>query len=139
MGSSFDGVGGLLAAPIMAALNSDMERAAVALAQPEDGARYLVLGFGGGVGITALLDVVEPGWVLALDPSEAMHRPPPNASRATRAGGASSYAMRLRRRSRRASTPTQPLQSTAISSGSRTRNLLRPYHERSARGAGSSR
>lgn len=74
MGSAFDGVGGLLAAPIMAALNSDMERAAVKLAEPEFGARYLVLGFGGGVGITALLDVVEPGWVLALDPSEAMHR-----------------------------------------------------------------
>ena len=74
MGSSFDGVGGLLAAPIMAALNSDMERAAVKLAEPEDGARYLVLGFGGGVGITALLDVVEPEWVLAVDPSEAMHR-----------------------------------------------------------------
>lgn len=73
MGGSFGGVCGLLAAPVMAALNADMERAAVELAEPEDGQRYVVIGFGAGVGLRVLLDTVDPEFVLGVDPSAVMH------------------------------------------------------------------
>lgn len=74
MAPSFEGIGGMLAAPVRAALNADMERVAVESVQPRDGERFLVIGFGAGVGLTALLDAVDPASVLALDPSEAMQR-----------------------------------------------------------------
>ena len=55
-------------------MNADMERAALAMAEPTDEERLLVVGFGPGVGLVALLDRVTPASVLAVDPSPAMMR-----------------------------------------------------------------
>lgn len=70
--SEFDGVTGAMAARAMARLNADMEQAAVALVQPCDQERFLVIGFGAGVGMEQLLDAVAPASVLGVDPSRAM-------------------------------------------------------------------
>ena len=74
MASGFDGLSGVLSAGVMARMNADMEHAAVTLLEPHDGERFVVVGFGPGVGLVALLDTVEPKSVLAVDPSGAMVR-----------------------------------------------------------------
>jgi SAM-dependent methyltransferase len=68
----FDGIGGTIAAQVMAAMNVDMERAALAVLEPHDGERFLVVGFGPGLGLVALLDAVTPASLLGIDPSGAM-------------------------------------------------------------------
>jgi hypothetical protein len=65
----FDGIGGTIAARVMAAMNVDMERAALAMLEPHDGERFLVVGFGPGLGLVALLDAVTPASLLGIDPS----------------------------------------------------------------------
>jgi ubiquinone/menaquinone biosynthesis C-methylase UbiE len=70
----FDGIGGTIAARVMAAMNVDMERAALATLEPHDGERFLVVGFGPGLGLVALLDAVTPASLLGIDPSAAMVR-----------------------------------------------------------------
>jgi SAM-dependent methyltransferase len=70
----FDGIGGTIAARVMAAMNVDMERAALALLEPHDGERFLVVGFGPGLGLAALLDAVIPASLLGIDPSRTMVR-----------------------------------------------------------------
>ena len=70
----FDGIGAAIAARVMAAVNDDMERAALAMLEPHDGERFLVVGFGPGLGLVALLDAVAPASVLGIDPSGAMVR-----------------------------------------------------------------
>lgn len=70
--TGFDGITGALAARLMATLNADMERAALRLVEPLDGERFLVVGFGPGVGLELLLDAAAPASVLGLDPSAAM-------------------------------------------------------------------
>lgn len=68
----FEGFTGEMAGRLMARLNADMERAAIRLVRPRVGQRFLVLGSGPGVGLTALLDAAPPSGVLALEPSPAM-------------------------------------------------------------------
>ncbi len=73
--AAFDGLSGEVAARVMARVNADMERAAVALAQLADGDRILVIGCGPGVGVVGILDAVVPAaGVLAIDPSAVMVR-----------------------------------------------------------------
>lgn len=74
MTSPFDGVRGVAAGAVMARMNADMEVAAIAMVEPRDGERFLVVGFGPGTGLLALLDTVSPASVLGLDPSAAMVR-----------------------------------------------------------------
>jgi SAM-dependent methyltransferase len=71
---AFEGWRGTAAAQAMAVLNADMERAAVTALRPAPGEDFLVVGFGAGVGLVALLDAVEPGSVTAVDPSPVMVR-----------------------------------------------------------------
>lgn len=74
MSSRFDGIGGIVGAWLMARMNVDMEKAAIAMTEPRDGERFVVVGFGPGIGLLALLDAVTPSCVVALDPSGAMVR-----------------------------------------------------------------
>lgn len=72
--TGFDGISGAVAGRVMASMNADMERAALVMAEPTDGERFLVIGFGSGVGLVELLDTVTVSSVLAVDPSAAMVR-----------------------------------------------------------------
>ena len=69
---SFDGLASRVAAPVMARMNADMERAAVELLRPAAGDRVLVVGFGPGVGVEELCRRATGVSVLGLDPSAAM-------------------------------------------------------------------
>jgi hypothetical protein len=69
---SFEGFTGEMAGRVMARLNADMEHAAVDQLEPRVGQRFLVLGSGPGVGLTALLDAALPSDILAVDPSQTM-------------------------------------------------------------------
>ena len=71
-GRGFDGPAGVLAAPVMARMNRDMEQAALDAARPGDGMEVVVLGSGPGMGLALLLGRCRPGRVLAVDPSAAM-------------------------------------------------------------------
>jgi ubiquinone/menaquinone biosynthesis C-methylase UbiE len=71
-GSSFDGVRGRLAGPVMARMNRDMEVAAIDELGPSPDASVLVVGFGPGVGIAALAERLPRGFVGGIDPSSAM-------------------------------------------------------------------
>lgn len=70
--TGFDGVSGGIAARAMASLNADMEKAALAMADARDDERFLVIGFGPGVGLEMLLNAVAPAAVVGIDPSRAM-------------------------------------------------------------------
>lgn len=70
--TGFDGVTGGIAARAMARLNADMEQAALGMVEPRDNERFLVIGFGPGVGLELLLVAVTPAAVLGVDPSRAM-------------------------------------------------------------------
>jgi ubiquinone/menaquinone biosynthesis C-methylase UbiE len=70
--AGFDGVSGRLAAAVMARLNADMERAAVAALRPAPDAVVLAVGFGPGVGVEALLTHLPQGRVVGIDPSSVM-------------------------------------------------------------------
>lgn len=72
--TAFDGPAGLVTALVMARMNADMERAALDLLEPCDGERFVVIGFGPGVGLTELLDRCRPASVIAADPSAVMGR-----------------------------------------------------------------
>ncbi len=72
MAKAFDGFSGRLVARIMAALNAGAEREAVEILAPSLEARTLVIGFGPGVGIEALVERTPEGFVLGIDPSAAM-------------------------------------------------------------------
>jgi arsenite methyltransferase len=72
--NDFDGIAGHLSARVMAWMNADMERAALAMAGPADHEHVIVVGFGPGIGLVALLDRVTPASVIAVDPSRAMMR-----------------------------------------------------------------
>jgi ubiquinone/menaquinone biosynthesis C-methylase UbiE len=62
-----------LVAPIMARVNSDTESAAVAQLAPAHDEDVLVIGFGPGVGLRALAQVVTAGHIAGIDPSQVMH------------------------------------------------------------------
>jgi ubiquinone/menaquinone biosynthesis C-methylase UbiE len=70
--AGFDGAGGRIAAAVMARLNADMERAAVAALEPDPDAVVLAVGFGPGVGVEALLPHLPDGRVVGIDPSSVM-------------------------------------------------------------------
>jgi len=74
MSGAFDGVGGRLAATVMATVNADAEREAVNLLAPAPHARTLVVGFGPGIGIEVLARSTPAGFVLGVDPSSVMMR-----------------------------------------------------------------
>src|SRR5579871_2576395 len=71
-GSSFDGIAGRLAGPLMARMNHDMELAAIEELSPSRDASVLVVGFGPGVGVAALTEHLQSGVVGGIDPSSAM-------------------------------------------------------------------
>lgn len=68
----FDGMTGALVARAMASMNADMEQAALRMVEPRKAERFLVVGFGPGVGLEMLLDAAPSASVLGLDPSKAM-------------------------------------------------------------------
>ena len=70
--AGFDGVTGRVAAAVMARRNRDMEEAALDLLAPRGGERFLVIGFGPGVGIEMLMARCEPASVTGVDPSPVM-------------------------------------------------------------------
>lgn len=72
MTKAFDGLSGRLVARIMAAVNAGAENEAVEILAPSRDARTLVIGFGPGVGIEALVERTPAGFVLGIDPSRAM-------------------------------------------------------------------
>jgi ubiquinone/menaquinone biosynthesis C-methylase UbiE len=68
----FEGPAGRVAGAVMARINQDMERAAVDELRLEHGAEALVVGFGPGVGIAALLERFPDVRVRGVDPSATM-------------------------------------------------------------------
>lgn len=62
-----------LVAPIMARVNSDTEREAVELLAPASREDVLVIGFGPGIGLRVLAEVVTHGHIAGIDPSQVMH------------------------------------------------------------------
>jgi SAM-dependent methyltransferase len=67
----FEGVSGRIAAKVMERMNAEAEREAVRRLDPQQGARVLVIGFGPGIGLKALLE--HPvGHVIGIDPSQVM-------------------------------------------------------------------
>jgi ubiquinone/menaquinone biosynthesis C-methylase UbiE len=68
----FHGPAGRLAGPVMARMNRDMERAAVAELAPRPDDAVLAVGFGPGVGIAELVRHLPDGVIGGVDPSEAM-------------------------------------------------------------------
>lgn len=69
----FDGVSGRVAARVMARMNAAAEHEAVRRLRPGAGDRVLVIGFGPGLGLQALLET-DVGRVVGVDPSNAMVR-----------------------------------------------------------------
>jgi ubiquinone/menaquinone biosynthesis C-methylase UbiE len=70
--SGFEGGAGRVAATVMARLNRDMERAAVAELDPAADDDVLAVGFGPGVGIEELAARLARGCVAGIDPSPTM-------------------------------------------------------------------
>lgn len=71
--SGFDGAAGLLAGPLMARMNRDMELAAIEELDPEPDESVLAVGFGPGVGIAELaLRLADGGVAAGVDPSATM-------------------------------------------------------------------
>jgi len=62
-----------LVAPIMARVNSDTEREAVAHLAPAPNEDVLVIGFGPGIGLRVLAGVITTGHIAGIDPSQVMH------------------------------------------------------------------
>jgi ubiquinone/menaquinone biosynthesis C-methylase UbiE len=71
--SSFDGLVGRISGSVMARLNRDMERAAVAELNPSANDSVLAIGFGPGIGIEVLAEVLPAGMVAGIDPSATMN------------------------------------------------------------------
>jgi ubiquinone/menaquinone biosynthesis C-methylase UbiE len=71
--SGFDGFVGRISGSVMARLNRDMERAAVAELNPSPNDNVLAIGFGPGIGIELLAEVVPAGFVAGIDPSATMN------------------------------------------------------------------
>ena len=71
--SGFDGFVGRISGSVMARLNRDMERAAVAELNPSPNDSVLAIGFGPGVGIELLAEVLPTGLVAGIDPSATMN------------------------------------------------------------------
>jgi ubiquinone/menaquinone biosynthesis C-methylase UbiE len=70
--AGFEGPGGRVAGAVMARLNRDMERAAVAELDPGPDDDVLAVGFGPGVGIEELVLRLASGCVAGIDPSATM-------------------------------------------------------------------
>jgi ubiquinone/menaquinone biosynthesis C-methylase UbiE len=70
--AGFEGAAGRVAAAVMARLNRDMERAAIAELHPEPDDDVLAVGFGPGVGIQELVGRLERGNIAGIDPSPTM-------------------------------------------------------------------
>jgi ubiquinone/menaquinone biosynthesis C-methylase UbiE len=70
--AGFEGAAGRVAASVMARLNRDMERAAVAELDPAPDDDVLAVGFGPGVGIQELVPRLEGGCIAGIDPSATM-------------------------------------------------------------------
>ena len=71
--SDFDGFVGRISGPVMARLNRDMEQAAVAELNPSPSDSVLSIGFGPGIGIELLAEVLPVGLVAGIDPSATMN------------------------------------------------------------------
>jgi arsenite methyltransferase len=69
---SFEGIGGRLAATVMATLNRDMELAAIEELDPRPDHRVLSIGFGAGVGLAELARQLPGGCAVGIDPSKTM-------------------------------------------------------------------
>jgi ubiquinone/menaquinone biosynthesis C-methylase UbiE len=70
--SGFEGAAGRMAAAVMARLNRDMERAAIAELDPGEDDDVLAVGFGPGIGIQELAGRLARGCVAGIDPSPTM-------------------------------------------------------------------
>jgi ubiquinone/menaquinone biosynthesis C-methylase UbiE len=70
--SAFEGATGRMAAAVMARLNRDMERAAIAELDPGEDDDVLAVGFGPGIGIQELAGRLARGYVAGIDPSPTM-------------------------------------------------------------------
>lgn len=71
--SDFDGFVGRISGSVMARLNRDMERAAVAELNLSPNDSVLAIGFGPGIGIEFLAEVLPVGLVAGIDPSATMN------------------------------------------------------------------
>jgi ubiquinone/menaquinone biosynthesis C-methylase UbiE len=71
--SGFEGLVGRISGSVMARLNRDMERTAVAELNPSPSDNVLAIGFGPGIGVESLADVLSAGSVAGIDPSAAMN------------------------------------------------------------------
>lgn len=72
--SMFDGIAGFLAGQAMIGVNAAAEREAIARLDPAPGSHCLVIGFGPGVGLEALLKHADGITALGIDPSKTMIR-----------------------------------------------------------------
>jgi SAM-dependent methyltransferase len=70
--SSFEGLGGRIAAKVMARMNAESEMEAVALLAPDRSATVLAVGIGPGIGVRALAARLDAGRVVGIDPSCVM-------------------------------------------------------------------
>lgn len=70
----FDGVAGFIAGRAMIHMNAEAEREAIARLDPASGSHCLVIGFGPGLGLEALLDHAPEISAVGIDPSGAMMR-----------------------------------------------------------------
>jgi ubiquinone/menaquinone biosynthesis C-methylase UbiE len=68
----FEGATGRMAGAVMARLNRDMERAAIAELDPAEDDDVLAVGFGPGVGIRELTRHLGRGCIAGIDPSPTM-------------------------------------------------------------------
>jgi arsenite methyltransferase len=71
--SDFDGFVGRISGSVMARLNRDMERAAIAELSPSPYHSVLAIGFGPGIGIEFLAEMLPTGLVAGIDPSATMN------------------------------------------------------------------
>jgi arsenite methyltransferase len=71
--SGFDGLVGRISGSVMARLNRDMERAAIAELNPSPSDSVLAIGFGPGIGVEFLAEVLPAGLVAGIDPSATMN------------------------------------------------------------------
>ena len=71
--SDFDGFVGRISGPVMARLNRDMEQTVVTELSPSPSDSVLAIGFGPGIGIELLAEVLSVGLVAGIDPSATMN------------------------------------------------------------------
>ena len=64
--SGFEGLGGRISGSVMARLNRHMERTAVAELNPSPLDSLLAIGFGPGIGVESLADVLSAGSVAGI-------------------------------------------------------------------------